>query len=38
VIGFMVSGLVNDSTVQIMPMVYVFLGMGYAINRLIRNK
>jgi len=34
VAGFMVSGLVNDSTVQMMPIVYVMLGIGFVINRL----
>lgn len=33
--GFLVSGLVNDSTVQMMPVVYTFLGIGFAINRMI---
>ncbi|MBE6007938.1 MAG: hypothetical protein E7235_01925 [Lachnospiraceae bacterium] len=32
--GFMVSGLVNDSTVQMMPVVYVLLGVGFVINRM----
>lgn len=35
VAGFMVSGLVNDSTVQMMPVVYAFMGMGFAINRIV---
>ncbi len=33
--GFLFAGLVYDTTVQIMPMVYVFLGMGFAVNRMI---
>ena len=36
--GFMVSALVNDSTVQMMPVVYVLLGMGFAINRMLKEK
>ncbi len=36
--GYMISALVNDGTVQMMPLVYVFLGMGFAINRMIRNR
>lgn len=36
VAGFMVSGLVNDSTVQMMPVVYALMGVGLAINRMIR--
>lgn len=35
VAGFMVSALVNDSTVQMMPVVYVLLGMGLAINKMV---
>lgn len=33
--GFMVSALVNDSTVQMMPVVYALLGMGLAINKMV---
>lgn len=36
--GFMVSALVNDSTVYIMPVVYVFMGMGLAINKMIMRE
>ena len=36
--GYLVAGLVNDSTVQMMPMVYIFLGMGFAINRMLKEK
>ena len=32
VIGFMISGLVNDSTVSVMPMFYTLLGTGFAVN------
>lgn len=32
VIGFMTAGLVNDSSVSVMPMFYVLLGTGIAIN------
>lgn len=38
VIGFLVGGLVNDSTVQIMPVFYVMIGMGCAINRIIARR
>ena len=38
VAGFMVSGLVNDTTVQMMPMVYALLGIGFAINRMIKSE
>jgi len=35
--GFLVAGFVNDSTVQIMPMFYSFVGLGFAINRIMKN-
>jgi len=38
IVGFMVSGLVNDTTIQMMPLVYVFLGMGFAINHMLKEK
>lgn len=36
--GFMVTGLVDDSTVSVMPMFYGLLGTGIAINFLIRKR
>ena len=38
VAGFMVSALVNDSTIQMMPVVYVLLGMGFAINHMVAEE
>ena len=39
VLGFAVSGLVNDSSVSIMPIFYTFLGLGLATNmRLLRGE
>ena len=38
VAGFMVAGLVNDSTVQIMPVVYALMGTGFAINRMVAKE
>lgn len=38
VAGFMVSALVNDSTVQMMPVVYVLLGVGLAVNRMVKKE
>lgn len=35
--GFLISGLVNDSTVSVMPMFYGLLGTGIAINMLIKK-
>lgn len=35
--GFLASGLVNDSTVSVMPMFYGLLGTGISINTIIKN-
>lgn len=35
ILGFAVSGLVNDSSVSVMPMFYGLLGTGIAINHLL---
>jgi hypothetical protein len=34
--GFLVSGLVNDSSVSVMPMFYGLLGTGISINRILK--
>ena len=36
--GFMVTGLVDDSTVSVMPLFYTMLGMGIAINMIIKRR
>lgn len=36
--GFLVSGLVNDSSVSTMPMFYGLLGTGIAINTLLKKQ
>ncbi len=36
--GFMVTGMVNDSTVSVMPLFYTLLGMGIAINMIIKRR
>lgn len=36
--GFLISGLVNDSTVSVMPMYYGLLGTGMAINKVLKNQ
>jgi len=36
--GFLVSGLVNDSTVSVMPMFYGLLGTGISINMMLKGK
>ena len=38
VAGFMVAGLVNDSTVQMMPVVYALIGAGFAVNRMVKEE
>lgn len=35
--AFMVTGLVNDSTVSVMPLYYTLLGVGLAVNKLLQN-
>ena len=36
--GFVVSGVVNDSTVSVMPMFYALLGTGIAINIMLKKR
>lgn len=36
--GFLVSALVNDSSVSVMPMFYSLLGTGIAINMILKKK
>lgn len=36
--SFMISGLVNDSSVSVMPLFYSMLGAGIAVNMLIRYR
>lgn len=36
--GFLVAGLVDDSTVSVMPLFYTFLGLGIAINMIIKRR
>jgi hypothetical protein len=35
VIGFLVSGFVDDSSVSVMPLFYGLLGVGIAINMML---
>ena len=32
IVGFLFTGLVDDSTVSVMPMFYTMLGLGVVIN------
>ncbi|HVI42366.1 MAG TPA: hypothetical protein VM577_17060, partial [Anaerovoracaceae bacterium] len=36
--GFLVSALVNDSTVSVMPMFYGLLGTGISINMMLKRQ
>ena len=36
--GFLVAGLVNDSTVSVMPMFYGLLGTGIAVNMILAHR
>ena len=36
-IGYMISGLINDSTITVAPVFWALLGIGFACNRLIRE-
>jgi len=38
VIGFLVSGLANDSNVNISPIFWIMLGIGFACNRLYKKE
>lgn len=38
IIGFLVAGLVNDSTVSVMPMFYTLLGTGIAANMFLKKR
>ncbi|MGE4214616.1 MAG: O-antigen ligase family protein [Anaerotignaceae bacterium] len=37
IVGIMIDGLINDSMVSIMPVVYCLMGIGFALNRMIKN-
>lgn len=36
--GYLISGLANDSSVAVAPLFWLFLGAGFAINRMNRNE
>lgn len=38
IFGFLVSGLVNDSSISVMPMFYGLLGTGIAVNGLLAQR
>ena len=38
VIGYLISGLTNDSTITVAPLFWALLGIGFAINRMLRQE
>ena len=36
VIGYLVSGIINDSTITVAPIYWCLMGIGFAINRLVK--
>ncbi len=36
IIGYLISGIINDSTVTIAPVYWCLIGMGLAVNRLVK--
>ncbi|HCT63779.1 MAG TPA: hypothetical protein DIC60_00595 [Lachnospiraceae bacterium] len=37
IFGILIDGLINDGMVSIMPVVYCLMGIGFAVNRMIKN-
>lgn len=37
-IGYMISGFINDSTITVAPIFWTLLGIGFACNRITREK
>lgn len=38
VVGYMVSGIINDSNVGVAPIFWILLGVGFACNKIIRTE
>ena len=38
VLGYLITGITNDSTVALAPLFWALLGIGFAINRMIRQE
>lgn len=38
ILGFLTAGIVNDSSVSVMPLFYTLLGMGISINMILKSK
>jgi Lipid A core - O-antigen ligase and related enzymes len=38
IIGYLISGIINDSTITVAPVYWCLIGIGFAINRLVKCK
>ena len=38
IVGYLVSGLINDSNIGVAPIFWILLGVGFACNRIIRTE
>ena len=38
VIGYLISGIINDSTITVAPIYWCLMGIGLAINHLVKCK
>lgn len=36
VVGYLISGIINDSTITVAPIYWCLMGIGFAINRLVK--
>ena len=36
--GILVGGLVNDSVINVMAVSFTFMGVGFAVNKMIREE
>lgn len=37
IIGYLISGIINDSTITVAPIYWCLIGIGFAINRLVKK-
>lgn len=38
VLGYLISGITNDSTITVAPLFWALLGIGFAVNRMVRQE
>lgn len=36
-LGYMISGMINDSTITVAPLFWTLLGVGFACNRMVKE-